>query len=316
MTGISQTPPARLERWYLAMLRIRRAEEWIGAAVSRGEIVGPCHLCIGQEAVAVGVCDALLPRDSVWGAHRSHGHYLAKGGDLTQLIAEVLGQRSGCTGGRGGSMHLMAPDVGIRGTVPIVAGTIPLAVGAAFASKVRGDGNVAVAFFGDGATEQGHFAESLNLAALYRLPVVFVCENNLYSSHLPLAHRRANPDITATAVVAGVPAVTTDGNDVEAVFHAASAAVARGRAGEGPSLIEALTYRLRGHVGPGEDLHVGESRAAELLVWHARDPIIQVRERLLCAGVSSTDLHRADAAAADAVCLAAAQASAHPEVVR
>src|SRR5579863_4000999 len=166
---------SRLDRWR-TMYRIRRAEETIACLPE----TGPCHLCIGQEAVAAGVCAALRREDSIWGGHRSHGHYLAKGGSLEGLFAEILGKVDGCSGGRGGSMHLFAPEEGILGTVPIVAATVPLAAGAALAYKMRGQKRVAVAFFGDGTLEEGHVHETFNLAALYRLPLVFVCENNLY----------------------------------------------------------------------------------------------------------------------------------------
>src|SRR5262249_7709747 len=156
----------------------------------RGELKTPCHLYIGQEAIAAGVCAALEPSDYVWGGHRSHGHYLAKGGDLRALMAELFGKVTGWSRGRGGSVHLVAAGIGILGTVPLVAATIPLAVGGALAAKLRGEQRVSVAFFGDGATEEGHFHESLNLAAVYRLPVIFVCENNFYASHMSLLERR------------------------------------------------------------------------------------------------------------------------------
>src|SRR5437867_4174341 len=202
---------------YRTMVRVRRFEERVAQLVESGEIRTPCHLYIGQEAIAAGVCATLEARDYVWGGHRSHGHYLAKGGDLRAMMAELLGKATGCSGGRGGSMHLVAPEVGILGTVPLVAATIPLAVGAGMAARLRRDGRVSVAFFGDGATEEGHYHESLNLAALYRLPVIFVCENNFYASHLQLFERRVADNILATASVAGAVGTRIDGNDVEAV---------------------------------------------------------------------------------------------------
>src|SRR5262245_48891519 len=178
--------PALLQGLYKTMLRIRRTEECVAELVERGEIRCPCHLCIGQEAVAAGVCSVLQADDYVFGNHRSHGHYLAKGGSLKELMAELFGKTTGCAKGRGGSMHLVAPEVGILGTVPIVAATIPMAAGTALASKLRKDGRVSVSFFGDGAVDEGTFHEAMNLAAVWILPVVFVCENNLYSSHLHL----------------------------------------------------------------------------------------------------------------------------------
>src|ERR1035437_1139249 len=175
---------------YRTMVRIRTFEERVANLVDAGEIRTPCHLYIGQEAVATGVCANLHRTDTLWGGHRSHGHYLAKGGELPAMMAEIFGKATGCSGGRGGSMHLLAEAVGVLGTVPIVGATVPLAVGAALAAKFQGNSAVAVSFFGDGTLEEGHVHESMNLAALYRLPVIFVCENNLYASHLHWTERR------------------------------------------------------------------------------------------------------------------------------
>src|SRR5580692_5768836 len=205
-----------LQQW-TTMLRIRLAEEAVGRLVETGEARCPCHLYIGQEAIAAGVCAALHPADSVWGGHRSHGHYLAKGGSLEGLFAEILGKTTGCSGGRGGSMHLFAPEEGVLGTVPIVAATVPLAAGAALAYKMRREARVAVAFFGDGTLEEGHVHETLNLAALYRLPLVFVCENNLYASHLHWTERRLADNLDQAGVFHSVPGVRVDGNDIQAV---------------------------------------------------------------------------------------------------
>src|ERR1051325_6528942 len=197
---------------YRTMLRIRRFEEQTALMVESGEIKCPCHLYIGQEAIAAGVCAALEKSDYVWGGHRSHGHYLAKGGDMRTMMAEILGRSTGCSAGRGGSMHLFAPEVGILGTVPLVSATIPLSVGAGLASKFKKDGRVSVAFFGDGATEEGHFHESLNLAALYQLPVIFVCENNFYASHMSLMERRAKDNIYRSSEGHGMAGSHLDGN--------------------------------------------------------------------------------------------------------
>ena len=272
------------------MLLIRAVEERIGELVSAGEIKTPCHLSIGQEAIAAGVCAALGRQDTVWGGHRSHGHYLAKGGDLHAMMAEIFGKATGCSRGRGGSMHLIAPAQGLYGTVPLVGATIPLAVGAGLASKLRHEPHVAVAFFGDGATEEGHFHESLNLAALYRLPVLFVCENNFYSTHMALSERRVKDNIVQAAEPSGMPGLRLDGNDVLAVFDSAVQAVTRARAGEGPSLLECRTYRWRGHVGPAWDIAVGEHRRHELDEWLPRDPITRLKRRLVDGGVSAQDL--------------------------
>ncbi|HMU30826.1 MAG TPA: thiamine pyrophosphate-dependent dehydrogenase E1 component subunit alpha [Nitrospira sp.] len=278
-----------------AMQRIRMAEERIGELVETREVRTPCHLSIGQEAIPAGVCAALQQDDTLWGGHRSHGHYLAKGGDLRGMMAEIFGKATGCARGRGGSMHLVDPAQGIFGTVPLVAATIPLAVGAALSAKLRGTQQVAVAFFGDGATDEGHFHESLNLAALYRLPVLFVCENNLYSTHLTLKERRVKDNIVESAALHGLPGVVVDGNDATAVYQTAHQAVQRARIGEGPTLLECRTYRWRGHVGPAADLEVGTDRRRELDDWQRRDPIAQCRGLLKVHGLSSEVFDRLEA---------------------
>jgi TPP-dependent pyruvate/acetoin dehydrogenase alpha subunit len=277
---------------YRTMLQIRLTEERIASLIEGGEIKTPCHLCIGQEAVAAGVCAALKQEDSIWGGHRSHGHYLAKGGDPNALMAEIFGKTTGCSKGRGGSMHLVAPEIGLYGTVPLVAATIPLAVGAALASTLRGDSHVAVAFFGDGATEEGHFHESMNLAALYRLPVLFVCENNFYSTHMALRDRRPQDNIAQTADLYGFPGKRIDGNDAVVVHEATLEAVVRAREGRGPTLLECRTYRWRGHVGPAWDLDVGEQRRRELEEWVPKDPIPRLRRRIVEAGGRVDELER------------------------
>jgi pyruvate dehydrogenase E1 component alpha subunit len=300
-----------LERWH-AMARIRLAEEAIAALVETGEAGGPCHLCIGQEAIASGVCAALEAPDTVWGGHRSHGHYLARGGSLEALFAEILNRSTGCARGRGGSMHLIAQTVGILGTVPIVAATIPLAVGAAFAAQMTGTGAVAVAFFGDGALEEGSVHEALNLAGLYRLPVLFVCENNLYASHMHWSERRAADHLDRAGVFHGVPGERVDGNDVEAVYRAARAAAARARAGGGPALLECRTFRWRGHVGASFDLDVGVQRRGELAEWLPRDPLARLEKRLAVRGIQDFDGRRADVTAQVARALAAARGAPAP----
>jgi pyruvate dehydrogenase E1 component alpha subunit len=273
-----------VERWQ-TMTLIRRAEERIAEMVESGEVRCPCHLYIGQEAVAAGVCAALTTTDTVWGGHRSHGHYLAKGGSLAGLFGEVLLKATGCAGGRGGSMHLAAPEVGIPGTVPIVAGTVPLAAGAAFAYKLRGENTVAVAFFGDGALEEGHVHESLNLAALYQLPLVLICENNLYASHLQWSERRVADNLYRAGEFHSVPGEQVDGNDVIAVHAAARTAIERARSGHGPTLIECRTFRWRGHVGASFDLDVGVERRGELSEWLPRDPLRRLTDQLIERGV-------------------------------
>jgi pyruvate dehydrogenase E1 component alpha subunit len=297
-----------VERWR-TMTRIRRAEEAIARMAESGEARCPCHLAIGQEAIAAGVCCVLHGDDTVWGGHRSHGHYLAKGGSLKEMFAEILGKSTGCSKGRGGSMHLFAPAQGILGTVPIVAATIPLAVGAALAYKMRKEPRVAVAFFGDGAMEEGHVQESFNLAALYRLPVLFVCENNLYASHLHWSERRLADNLHHAGVFHSIPGERVDGNDVTAVADAARRAVARARQGAGPTVLECRTFRWRGHVGASFDLDVGVQRRGELSAWLLKDPIERVERELgqtseLCQ--ASEEIHREIEAALKASRLAPA----------
>lgn len=270
------------------MLEIRLAEEAIGELVVSGEAKCPCHLAIGQEAVPVGVSRSLRRTDRVFGNHRSHGQYLALGGDLGKLIAEILGRNTGASRGLGGSMHLFAGEQGFLGSVPIVAGTVPLAVGAALAAKADGKGDVGVAYFGDGACEEGVVHESLNLAACYDLPVLFVCENNLFSSHMDIALRQPSDRMARFAEAHKVAAEVVDGNDVLAVGRAAARLVARARAGEGPGFLEAVTYRWRGHVGPREDVDVGLRRSSEeLAAWKRRDPIRRLADALVARGVST-----------------------------
>lgn len=255
------------------MLRIRRAEERIAEMVANGTIRCPCHLAIGQEAAAVGVAMHLRATDRAFGAHRSHGHFLAMGGTLHALFAETLGKDTGASGGMGGSMHLFAKDIGFYGSVPIVGATIPVSVGAALAAKMDGTGHVAVAFFGDGATEEGGFHESLNLARVLNVPALFVCENNLFSSHLHIALRQPSNSVSRYAIAHDVPCAVVDGNDVAQVESAAGTAIASMRTDGGPYLLECITYRWRGHVGPREDEDVGVARKGDLAAWKLRDPI-------------------------------------------
>jgi TPP-dependent pyruvate/acetoin dehydrogenase alpha subunit len=301
-----------LDRWE-TMTLIRTAEEAIARMVETGEARCPCHLCIGQEAIAAGVCAALTREDTIWGGHRSHGHYLAKGGPLAGLFAEILGRTSGCSGGRGGSMHLAAAEAGVPGTAPIVAATVPLAAGAALAYKMRSEARVAVAFFGDGTLEEGSVHESMNLAALHRLPLVFVCENNLYSSHLHWSERRIADNLERAGEFHSIPGERVDGNDVEAVYAAALPAAERARRGQGPSFLECRTFRWRGHVGASYDLDVGVQRRGELVEWMRKDPIRLLAEKLIERG--ATDLARRETAVRDAVerALGEARGAAEPE---
>jgi pyruvate dehydrogenase E1 component alpha subunit len=276
---------AVLEKFLLDMLVIRQVEEVVGDLVERGLARAPCHLGIGQEAVAVGVSASLSATDRIFGGHRSHSHYLALGGDVYRLLAEVLGKADGASRGMGGSMHLLAREVGFHGSVPIVGATIPVAVGAALAARLDGNNDVAVTYFGDGAAEEGVFHESLNLAAVLNLPVIFVCENNLFSSHLDIALRQPSDRIARFADAHKVASMTVDGNDVVAVAEAARNLVTRAREGKGPSLLEAVTYRHRGHVGPKEDVDVGVHRSLdELNAWKRRDPIARLLAAMVAGG--------------------------------
>lgn len=273
---------------YRMMLLIRECEESLVEYIDSGEVRCPVHLCSGQEAVAVGVTAALDAKDTVFGSHRSHGHYLAKTGDLEGLVSEIFCRESGCSGGRGGSMHLCNPEKGFLGSAPIVSGTIALAVGSALASKVRNDGTVAVSFFGDGAAGEGVLYESLNFAALKKLPVLFICENNLYSTHMPITECRASTQIHTSVERFGVQAHIVDGNDVLAVYETAKAAVQHSRSGLGPVFAECLTYRLRGHVGPDDNIqgsHTDVRPSDEVARWRAKDPIQRYCAFLLEQGV-------------------------------
>ncbi len=281
------TLPAGDRAWLIDALRtmvlIRVAEERIGDMVAAGKVKCPCHLAIGQEAVPVGIARHLRASDRVFGAHRSHAHYLSLGGSLRRLMAEVLGKDTGASRGMGGSMHLVDRERGLLGTVPIVAATIPIAVGAALAAKMDGGDDIAVSYFGDGATEEGSFHESMNLAAVHRLPVLFVCENNLFASHLHISLRQPKDSVTRYARAHRVPAWRLDGNDVVAMDAVACEAIEAVRGGSGPALIEAVTYRWRGHVGPRDDEDVGVRRSDDLSLWKRRDPVRRLFDALVAA---------------------------------
>ena len=279
---------AALER----MIIIRSAEERIGDMVGSGIVKCPCHLAIGQEAPAVGVAMHLRPTDRGFGAHRSHSHYLAAGGSLHALFAEVLGKDTGASRGMGGSMHLLARDRGFYGSVPIVGATIPMAVGAGLAAKMDDNGDIAISYFGDGATEEGSFHESMNLAAVLRAPVLFVCENNFFSSHLHIDLRQPANSLIRYAEAHCIPFARVDGNDVVAVARLAGDAVSRMRKQGGPFFLECITYRWRGHVGHREDEDVGVKRKDDLVLWKKRDPIGRL-ERALRAAAAIDEGHLA-----------------------
>lgn len=273
------------------MVLIRRSEEEIAELVTEGHIKCPCHFAIGQEATAVGIAHHLRPTDRGFGAHRSHSHYLASGGSVDKLFAEVLGRATGASRGMGGSMHLYAADQGFAGSVPIVAGTVPLAVGAGLAAQMDGNGDIGVAYFGDGACEEGVVHEALNLASVMKLPVLFVVENNLYSSHLDINIRQPNDRTARFAEAHAMEARVVDGNDVVAVANAAGELIARAREGDGPGFLEAVTYRWRGHVGPDPNIDVGLRRSAEeVAAWKKRDPIARLDAALCARGVSADEI--------------------------
>lgn len=277
---------------YRSMVEIRLAEESFVPVILDGTVRCPVHLYSGEEAVATGICEALRQTDYVMGSHRSHGHFLAKGGTLKALIAEVYCREGGCAHGRGGSMHLIDVEKGMLGAAPIVAGTISLALGAALAAQIRGDGRVSVAFFGDGATGEGVLAESMNFSALKKLPMLFVCENNLYSTHMPIGEIRVNAPIADLAKPYGMRAVTLDGNDVVAIHEAAVELVEACRRGDGPVFMELLTYRMRGHVGPNDNIQgtLTDIRpAAEIEHWRQRDPITKFEAFGLASGLVTAD---------------------------
>ena len=257
------------------MLRlIRGFEELALTLVKSGVITGGIHPYIGQEAVAVGVCAALEPQDRITSTHRGHGHVLAKGADPRHLLAELAGRTDGLNQGRGGSMHAADLSLGILGANGIVGAGAPIAVGAAWASQQAGDGRVAVTFFGDGALNQGVLLEALNLAAMWRLPVLFVCENNGYATTLPAATAVAGSALGRAAAF-GIPAVEVDGMDTEAVRAAADEAVRRARAGDGPSFLECRTYRFEGHHTMEGRMKLSYRSAEEIGSWRARDPLLR-----------------------------------------
>lgn len=262
-----------LRALHATLLQIRKFEEKVVELLYADEIKCPCHLYIGQEAVATGVCAALNKSDYVYSNYRSHGHYLAKGGNMNALMAELFGRSTGCSGGHGGSMHVVDAEVGILGTSAIVAGMIPIAVGTALAAKLQNNGRVVASFFGDGATDEGAFYEAINFASLKKLPVVFVCENNLYSTHLPLFLRQPADNIYKRVKLFKIPAVRLDGNDVVKVYEESCKAVEHARSGKGPYFMECRTYRWRAHVGPWPDIDVGFRTKKEVNKWIRRCPV-------------------------------------------
>ncbi len=266
-----------------SMQTIRRFEERASDDYQAGAIYGVVHCYIGEEAVAVGVCSALNRDDQIISTHRGHGHCLAKGADLNRMMAELYGRQTGYCKGKGGSMHIADFSIGMLGANGIVAGGIPIVTGAGLAAQLEGKGRVAVSFFGDGASNAGPFHESINIAATWKLPMLYVCENNLYSAGTIAAETLALSDVAARAAGYGIPGVVVDGNDVMEVYEAAEAAVNRARAGQGPSLIECKTYRWRGHTErPGQE---DPRPKEEIEEWRQRDPINRFATSLMNHGI-------------------------------
>lgn len=283
--------PAKLEiRLYKSLLRIRRAEETIAELYKEKEMRTPTHFGIGQEAVAVGVCEALEKTDVVYSHHRCHTHYLAKGGSLLGLIAELYGREDGCSRGRGGSVHLTALQMGFAGSSPILGEGVALAVGSALAFRMDAVSRVAVTFFGEGTCDEGVFYESLNYASVNKLPVLFVCENNLYATESPISIRQAKgTELCERARAFKVPAQKVDGNDVIAVYEATKKAIADIRLGAGPFFLECMTYRWREHVGPMFDHELNRTYRTqnELDQWMERCPVKRSASFLRSKGLAN-----------------------------
>jgi 2-oxoisovalerate dehydrogenase E1 component len=268
-----------LERLYRELCLVRRFDERVIELFNQGIVKGTAHSCVGQEAIAVGACAALEPDDYVVSHHRGHGHCIAKGADLTRMMAELMGRATGYCGGLGGSMHIAALDKGILGANGIVGAGIGLGSGAALSAQLRGTSQVCLAFFGDGAANEGIFHEALNMAALWRLPVIYFCENNRYALSTPMAASTAVTRLSDRAASYGIPGETIDGNDVIAVLDAVARAVARARAGEGPSLVEAITYRWGDH-SMRANLPRYRSESEESAWRTSSDPVARVARRL------------------------------------
>ena len=280
---------------YRKMVLIRKFEMCASKLFAQNKLPGFLHLYVGEEAVATGVCSALEVTDYITSTHRGHGHLIAKGGDVKKMMAELFAKETGYCKGKGGSMHISDRDKGILGANGIVGAGIPIATGAAFASKYKGDGRVAVSFFGDGAANRGTFHEALNMAAAFKLPAVFVCENNLFAISVCARYHMAISDISDRAAAYGMPGYSIDGNDVELVYETTKAAVERARRGEGPTLIECKTWRHRGHYeGDPDDYRTAEEKAECM----QKDPIERLAKRLIEEGICTQA--ELDAIASDA----------------
>jgi acetoin:2,6-dichlorophenolindophenol oxidoreductase subunit alpha len=292
------------------MWTARRFEEAVDQLFARGLMHGTMHLSIGQEASATGTCLALEPDDLITSTHRGHSHCVAKGADLTRMMAELLAKDTGYCRGRGGSMHIADVATGNLGANGIVGGGIPIAVGAALAQKLTGSGKVVISFFGDGAANEGAFHEAANLAAVWQLPVVFVCENNHYGMSMAADEAFAIENISTRAAAYGFPGVTVDGNDVQEVYDMVSTAVERARAGRGPTLVENVTYRWKGHSKSDKNLY---RTREEIAAWQERDPIVRFEEAVREArSLSDEEIQATRKAATDALRDAIRTANAAP----
>lgn len=283
-------PPLNKEiaiRLLKKIMYIRLVEEEIANRYREQEMRCPVHLSIGQEASAAGICEVLNKTDKVFSTHRCHAHYLAKNGDLNRMISEIYGKIDGCCAGRGGSMHLFDDEQGILSSVPIVASSIPLAVGSALSSQINGTQDVSVAFFGDGSIEEGIFHESANFASLKKLPVLFVCENNLYSVYTHLDERQPDRPISDLAKAHNMISFTADGNDALAVCEVAEKAVKHAREGKGPVFIVLDTFRWREHCGPNYDNHIGYRTEESFQEWKLKDPIESLKSRMISENMIS-----------------------------
>jgi acetoin:2,6-dichlorophenolindophenol oxidoreductase subunit alpha len=303
--------PDRQREMLRHMLTIRRFEERASADYHAGKIYGVVHCYIGEEAVAVGVCSALENGDQIISTHRGHGHCIAKGADLNRMMAELYGRTTGYCKGKGGSMHIADFEIGMLGANGIVAGGISIVTGAGLAAQMDGKGRVAVSFFGDGASNAGPFHECLNIAAAWKLPMLYICENNMYAAQTAAADTHAMPDVAGRAAGYGIPGVVVDGNDIFAVYQAASRAIARARAGEGPSLIECKTYRWRAHT---ERVGQPDFRTEEeITAWKRKDPIGRLLRQLKDQGaMTEADWKTMDAGVTDTIDAAVAFAEASP----
>ena len=281
-----------LNQWsdYLyQMIKIRRFEEKLNNLFAMGHIRGTIHLYVGQEAVAVGICSVLEKHDCITSTHRGHGHFIAKGGDVKRIMAEIWGLEEGYCMGRGGTQHMADFNIGNLGSNGITGGQIPIATGAALALKMQGKKQVVACFFGDGAANEGVFHESLNIASVWELPIIYVCENNLYAMSTPVHVAFKIPDIATRSAAYGIPGYIVDGMDVTEVRRVATEAVEAARQGKGPSLIECKTYRFLGH--SKSDTRVYRTREEEAS-WEARDPIKLLSEKLLAQGTTANELEQ------------------------